>query len=78
MALSLTDNTPNAAPICVGENVTLMVQVELPLRVDPQVVDATAKGPVVVMLMPVSVELWSFLGNLGNTGRRGCRSAPRT
>jgi len=61
MELSLTANTPDAAPVCVGENVTLMVQVELPLRVDPQVVDATAKGPVTEMLMLLSVELPGFL-----------------
>lgn len=46
-ALSLTCNEPERAPVCVGWNTTLMVQLPPPDRLDPQVVAETAKSPVV-------------------------------
>lgn len=54
-ALSLTFSIPVAAPVFVGENVTLIVQLPMLFSVVPQVVPETANGPVVEYEMPVRV-----------------------
>lgn len=52
--LSLTDSVPDSVPVCVGENTTLIVQVDFEPRLDEQVVVETLKSPVVPIEMPVS------------------------
>jgi hypothetical protein len=49
-ALSVNVNVPPAAPKAVGENVTPMVQVAKALMLAPQVLEATAKGPLATTL----------------------------
>ena len=61
IALSLTRNVPVRAPACVGLKTTLIVQLEPPARLDPQVVPAIAKSPVVDAEIPVSATLCLFL-----------------
>ena len=86
-ALSFTVKVPLADPVAVGLNTMLKLQV-LPLgSVVPQVFDDTAKGPVIVKLMPVSVVgrlflRFTFLGALvlptfvlGNVRLEGIRLA---
>lgn len=58
LALSLTPRLPVLVPVCVGVNVTLIVQCCSAARLLVQVVDDTAKSPVVLMLMPVSATAW--------------------
>lgn len=52
-ALSATLSVPVLVPTAVGVKVTLIVQELSAFRLAPQVVDETAKSPVVEMLMPV-------------------------
>lgn len=58
LASSLTVKLPVRVPVCVGVNVTLIVQCCCAPRLPVQVVDETAKSPVVPMLTPVSVTGW--------------------
>lgn len=55
LALSLTASVPVAVPVCVGEKVTLIVQLLWLSSVVPQVVDEIENGPVVEYEMPVRV-----------------------
>jgi hypothetical protein len=52
-ALSLTLAVPVLAPLAVGVNVMLILQLLAAANVDPQVVVETAKSPVVEIVMPV-------------------------
>src|SRR5271165_3187155 len=52
-ALSVTVNVPVRVPTAVGVNVTLMTQLELPLRDVPQLL-VSEKSPEAPMLMPVT------------------------
>jgi hypothetical protein len=54
LALSSTVSVPVAAPVAVGEKVTLIVQLFLLSRVVPQVDAETANGAAVENEMPVS------------------------
>jgi len=48
LALSVTLKVPLAAPVTVGLNTTLKVQLVLLAKVVPHVVDDTENGPVVL------------------------------
>ena len=61
LALSATCRVPVLVPVAVGVKVTLILQVVLAARLDPQVVVETAKFPVVVMVIPVSATLCLLL-----------------
>ena len=50
-ALLLTCSVPVLVPVWVGLNTTLMVQLDFPANVAPQVVDCTLKSPVVEIEM---------------------------
>jgi hypothetical protein len=53
-ALSATFNVPVLVPVAVGVNVTLILQLALAARLVVQVVEETAKSPVVEIAMLVS------------------------
>lgn len=55
--LSLTCNVPVCAPVCVGEKITLILQLDFAARLVEQVVVETLKLPVVEIAMPVSAAL---------------------
>ena len=55
MALSLNINVPIAEPTAVGEKVIPTVQVFPARTLDPQVLLATAKGPLAVMPLMFNV-----------------------
>ena len=54
-ALSLTLRVPVLVPVAVGLNTTSMVHLPLPANVVVQVVEETAKSPVLEMTMLLSV-----------------------
>ncbi len=56
-ALSLKVRVPVAAPVAVGVNVTLTVQLAPALMLAPQVLFEMANGPVIPMLVKVSATL---------------------
>ena len=58
LALSLTLTLPVRVPVCVGVNVTLIVQCWPAGKLAVQVVDDTAKSPVVPMETPVKSTAW--------------------
>jgi hypothetical protein len=60
LALSFTVSVPAAAPVTVGENVTLIVQLFLLSSVVEQVEVDTANGAAVEYEIPVSVVLKLF------------------
>lgn len=54
LALSLTLNLPVRVPVCVGVKVTLIVHLSLAPKLVVQVVDETAKSPVVEIAIALS------------------------